>query len=293
MESSSKRARAPGNMTQIAHCLVDGCNADLSLCRDYHRRHKVCETHSKTSKVTIGGRELRFCQQCSRFHSLVEFDEGKRSCRKRLDGHNRRRRKPPQLDRNSGLDFSHHHSTTLTATGTTPTTSLVSFRSSTTNNNNSPQILPSAVVGFSWPGPNVKTENEMVLYNSMNFMDRPNDYKANNYMNNNNNNNHRHGQVVGPDGALSLLSSNQSTSATRELGFVQNEPLVLLSGQGLVQNYGGNLGQHYQNQEMKTVNDSSHGRTNASTLHFADMFQQGEEGSSASGPHQTLTFMWE
>ena len=29
-----------------------------------------------------------------RFHSLGEFDEVKRSCRKRLDGHNRRRRKP-------------------------------------------------------------------------------------------------------------------------------------------------------------------------------------------------------
>lgn len=29
-----------------------------------------------------------------RFHLLGEFDEGKRNCRKRLDGHNRRRRKP-------------------------------------------------------------------------------------------------------------------------------------------------------------------------------------------------------
>jgi hypothetical protein len=29
-----------------------------------------------------------------RFHMLSEFDKGKRSCRKRLDGHNRRRRKP-------------------------------------------------------------------------------------------------------------------------------------------------------------------------------------------------------
>lgn len=28
-----------------------------------------------------------------RFHVLQEFDEGKRSCRKRLAGHNRRRRK--------------------------------------------------------------------------------------------------------------------------------------------------------------------------------------------------------
>jgi len=29
-----------------------------------------------------------------RFHLLAEFDADKRSCRKRLDGHNRRRRKP-------------------------------------------------------------------------------------------------------------------------------------------------------------------------------------------------------
>ena len=29
----------------------------------------------------------------SRFHVLQEFDEGKRSCRRRLAGHNRRRRK--------------------------------------------------------------------------------------------------------------------------------------------------------------------------------------------------------
>ena len=29
-----------------------------------------------------------------RFHVLSEFDEGKRSCRRRLAGHNERRRKP-------------------------------------------------------------------------------------------------------------------------------------------------------------------------------------------------------
>ncbi|XP_052183320.1 squamosa promoter-binding-like protein 18 [Diospyros lotus] len=92
--SSSKRPRAVGNGIQAASCLVDGCREDLSNCKEYHRRHKVCEKHSKTSEVTIGGFKKRFCQQCSRFHSLEEFDEGKRSCRKRLDGHNRRRRKP-------------------------------------------------------------------------------------------------------------------------------------------------------------------------------------------------------
>ncbi|GAB2220375.1 hypothetical protein Drorol1_Dr00008024 [Drosera rotundifolia] len=91
---SSKRARAPSaGGSQVTSCLVDGCNADLSECRDYYRRHKVCEVHSKSPKVTIRGQPQRFCQQCSRFHSLGEFDEGKRSCRKRLEGHNRRRRK--------------------------------------------------------------------------------------------------------------------------------------------------------------------------------------------------------
>ncbi|KAL0538271.1 hypothetical protein IC582_027283 [Cucumis melo] len=98
IESSSsrlmKRSRAPGSGAQVPSCMVDGCSSDLSKCRDYHRRHKVCELHSKTPKVTICGQEQRFCQQCSRFHSLAEFDDRKRSCRKRLDGHNRRRRKP-------------------------------------------------------------------------------------------------------------------------------------------------------------------------------------------------------
>ncbi|OMO93523.1 Transcription factor, SBP-box [Corchorus capsularis] len=74
-------------------CQVYGCNKDLSSSKDYHKRHKVCEVHSKTAKVIVNGIEQRFCQQCSRFHVLAEFDDGKRSCRKRLAGHNERRRK--------------------------------------------------------------------------------------------------------------------------------------------------------------------------------------------------------
>jgi len=66
---SSKRARAINSTTLTVSCLVDGCNSDLSNCRDYHRRHKVCELHSKSPEVTIGGLKQRFCQQCSRFVS--------------------------------------------------------------------------------------------------------------------------------------------------------------------------------------------------------------------------------
>ncbi|XP_074275211.1 putative squamosa promoter-binding-like protein 19 isoform X2 [Silene latifolia] len=90
----SKRGRPRGTGAQTTvYCCVDGCNSDLSHGREYHRRHRVCERHSKTPVVLIGSKEQRFCQQCSRFHSLGEFDDTKRSCRKRLDGHNRRRRK--------------------------------------------------------------------------------------------------------------------------------------------------------------------------------------------------------
>ncbi|XP_039005171.1 squamosa promoter-binding-like protein 13A [Hibiscus syriacus] len=95
MESSSfKKARINDIGTRPVSCVVDECDSDLSKCREYHRRHKVCELHSKTAQVMINGLKQRFCQQCSRFHSLEEFDDGKRSCRTRLDRHNRRRRKP-------------------------------------------------------------------------------------------------------------------------------------------------------------------------------------------------------
>jgi hypothetical protein len=38
---------------------------------------------------------LILCSHYRRFHQLPEFDQGKRSCRRRLAGHNERRRKQP------------------------------------------------------------------------------------------------------------------------------------------------------------------------------------------------------
>ncbi|KAK8704114.1 hypothetical protein V6N13_047747 [Hibiscus sabdariffa] len=88
-----KKTKVTGTVSSRAVCQVEDCRADLSKAKDYHRRHKVCEVHSKASKALVGNVMQRFCQQCSRFHFLQEFDEGKRSCRRRLAGHNRRRRK--------------------------------------------------------------------------------------------------------------------------------------------------------------------------------------------------------
>nr|WMI30936.1 squamosa promter-binding-like protein 35 [Diospyros sp. 'deyangshi'] len=165
----SKRAKAPGNGTRVVSCLVDECSSDLSQCREYHRRHKVCELHSKTPRVTIGGREQRFCQQCSRFHSLVEFDEGKRSCRKRLDGHNRRRRKPQSesISRNTGTFLSNQQGLCsvicviwLIFRNPTLQSIVISFAIGTTLLSfSSPQLLASSIMNSAWPGA-AKAEND-------------------------------------------------------------------------------------------------------------------------------------
>lgn len=60
----------PGSGNWAARCQAEGCNADLSQAKHYHRRHKVCEFHSKASTVITAGLTQRFCQQCSRLVPL-------------------------------------------------------------------------------------------------------------------------------------------------------------------------------------------------------------------------------
>lgn len=95
----SKRLRSGSPSAPVyPMCQVDDCKEDLSAAKDYHRRHKVCQVHSKSTNAMVANQFQRFCQQCSRFHPVSEFDEGKRSCRRRLAGHNRRRRKTQTED---------------------------------------------------------------------------------------------------------------------------------------------------------------------------------------------------
>jgi hypothetical protein len=52
---------------QPPRCQAEGCKADLSAAKHYHRRHKVCEYHAKAGAVAAAGKQQRFCQQCSRY----------------------------------------------------------------------------------------------------------------------------------------------------------------------------------------------------------------------------------
>ncbi|XP_022842520.1 squamosa promoter-binding-like protein 7 isoform X1 [Olea europaea var. sylvestris] len=77
-----------------ARCQVPECEADISELKGYHKRHRICLRCANASSVILDGESKRYCQQCGKFHILSDFDEGKRSCRRKLERHNRRRRKP-------------------------------------------------------------------------------------------------------------------------------------------------------------------------------------------------------
>ncbi|XP_019246423.1 PREDICTED: squamosa promoter-binding-like protein 3 [Nicotiana attenuata] len=100
--TTAKRCRGSYHLMQNPYCQVEGCNLDLTSAKEYHRRHRICEAHSKSRMVIVAGMERRFCQQCSRFHELSEFDDNKRSCRRKLSDHNaRRRRSQPEANHSS------------------------------------------------------------------------------------------------------------------------------------------------------------------------------------------------
>ncbi|XP_021726877.1 squamosa promoter-binding-like protein 7 [Chenopodium quinoa] len=84
-----RMGRTPG----VAKCQVPGCEVDIRELKGYHRRHRVCLVCANATSVVIEGETKRYCQQCGKFHLLSDFDEGKRSCRRKLERHNNRRRR--------------------------------------------------------------------------------------------------------------------------------------------------------------------------------------------------------
>lgn len=302
--ASFKRARPPGSGNQVPSCLVDGCTADLSKCRDYHRRHKVCEVHSKTPKVSIRGQEQRFCQQCSRFHSLVEFDEGKRSCRKRLDGHNRRRRKPQPnaLTVNSGSLLSNP-----------PGSRYLLF--------SSPQIFSTTSMTDSSTGAvKVKTD----ISSSLNFSSRNSSFVGASSLNykgerqfsflQSANSSHPGVSVCQPlvnanpsssNGGISqkmlLNGLNRTVESNRALSLLSSQPaetreisLSPMMQSGSTSSLIPNLQYKGLGMEGEQVGTILATDQSANTdLHGNGVFRIGHPGSSASGTHHTLTFSWE
>ncbi|KAL6532283.1 Squamosa [Orobanche gracilis] len=92
----TKRARVMrASGRSLMRCQVPGCEADITKLKGYHKRHRVCLRCANASTVVLDGENKRYCQQCGKFHLLSDFDEGKRSCRRKLERHNTRRRRKP------------------------------------------------------------------------------------------------------------------------------------------------------------------------------------------------------
>ncbi|KFK26119.1 squamosa promoter-binding-like protein 7 [Arabis alpina] len=89
-----KKKRVRGG-SGVARCQVPGCEADISELKGYHKRHRVCLQCANAKSVLLDGENKRYCQQCGKFHVLSDFDEGKRSCRRKLERHNNRRKRKP------------------------------------------------------------------------------------------------------------------------------------------------------------------------------------------------------
>eukprot|EP00249_Psilotum_nudum_P021789 c28247_g1_i1 orf=51-1448(+) len=77
----------------VVRCQVPSCRIDIGHLKGYHQRHRVCLGCANSSQVIVNRQPHRYCQQCGKFHLLSDFDEGKRSCRRKLVRHNNMRRR--------------------------------------------------------------------------------------------------------------------------------------------------------------------------------------------------------
>jgi hypothetical protein len=73
-------------------CRVPECStSDLSHASNYYLKHGICKQHVTMPAIDIDGVSQRFCQKCTRFHEIPEFDGAKHTCRKGLELQQQRR----------------------------------------------------------------------------------------------------------------------------------------------------------------------------------------------------------
>lgn len=100
-------------------------------------------------------------------------------------------------------------------------------------------------------------------------------------------------EIVDSDRALSLLSS--TPAVTREIGLshMVQQPASIPRSQSHGLQYGG-LSHFPFAQDFNSRPQDSHVSNSSSPLHFHDMLQNAQDGSSTSGgSQQTLAFMWD
>lgn len=246
---------------------------------------------------------------------MVEFDEEKRSCRKRLDGHNKRRRKPQSelLHRTSAIFHSDH-----------PGSTILSF--------SNPLMLPTAAGSSSWSKA-VKTEDDYSMSNAnLNNIDKHEFYPRSAAQNYNSQHqplgftnslapetssfcqqllepNSAHGinqiefldmdrlqRTANSNGAPSLLSSEQiETSVAGSNHMVHPNPGHLSPSPSYMQNTHFSRLDQYQHftQTRQLVTDTGSNflnKRNILTPHYEGAREHGLDGSSESGSQHNMSF---
>ncbi|EFN54653.1 hypothetical protein CHLNCDRAFT_135230 [Chlorella variabilis] len=85
LEARPAKAVPARKAAGAAVCQVEGCGVDLTGLRNFFRKQRICELHARADVVTdTAGRQLRFCQQCTRLEPLINFNAGRRSCKTSL-----------------------------------------------------------------------------------------------------------------------------------------------------------------------------------------------------------------
>ncbi|PRW56499.1 squamosa promoter-binding -like (SBP domain) transcription factor family [Chlorella sorokiniana] len=88
--ATGRGAAAQQQQQQPRCCQV--CAINLEGTPIYFQRIRACKEHVSANAVPLNGQVQRFCQQCSRFHGVENFDGTQRSCRQQLARHAERRR---------------------------------------------------------------------------------------------------------------------------------------------------------------------------------------------------------
>lgn len=87
------KAAAPSNeKTETIICQVCAKEVPSNSIRKYIRVRKVCNGCRTSECVVKNGKKMRFCQLCSWFHPVDNFEGKRHSCKNALEKHNQRRR---------------------------------------------------------------------------------------------------------------------------------------------------------------------------------------------------------
>ena len=97
-EVHASHREAPSSPGGTIRCTVDDCNEPCVSV--YCKRYHTCREHIGALRVVRGGAEVRFCQRCSSFQPVADFDGDRHTCRDALRAYNLARREMRKTNKN-------------------------------------------------------------------------------------------------------------------------------------------------------------------------------------------------